>query len=291
MAALDLDHYEATGGMHEALSRHADEIFDALPSDPHRTAAARIFKALTERGPDGRGIRRPTRLDRLVAIAAVEGSIVQRVIEAYRAPGVTFLMPPVSAALDDSAVIDISHESLMRVWRRLRGWVEEEAQSARIYRRLHETADLHAEQRAGLYHDPDLQIARSWREVSGPNAAWADQYGGGFDEAMAFLDTSREAAERAETQREAARQHELERAGSSPAAQARVARLFKRFAAGLAVALCLAVATDGLGAFAAAGSRAAGAGGETAGGRRQRNARSPKTRKRRPRLMGWCNSF
>ncbi|MFI5357987.1 MAG: AAA family ATPase, partial [Opitutales bacterium] len=242
VAALDLEHYEATGGMHEALSRHADEIFDALPSRPHRTAAARIFKALTERGPDGRGIRRPTRLDQLAAIAAVEGPIVQRVIEAYRVPGVTFLMPPVTSALDDDAVIDISHESLMRVWRRLRGWVEDEAQSARIYHRLRETAGLHGENRAGLYHDPDLQIARSWREASAPNSAWAGQVGGGFDEAMAFLDTSREAAERAETEREAARQRELERALQLAEAQARVARLFKRFAGGLAAGLCLAVA-------------------------------------------------
>src|SRR5205085_11863329 len=106
---------------------------------------------------------RPTCLDQLVEIAAVEDGIVRQVIEAYRAPGVTFLMPPVSSALDDGPVIDVSHESLMRVWRRLRGWAEEEAQSARIYRRLHETADLHAEQRAGLYHDPDLQIALPWR--------------------------------------------------------------------------------------------------------------------------------
>jgi hypothetical protein len=212
-----------------------------LPSDPHRTAAARIFKALTERGPDGRGIRRPTRLGQLVAIAAVDESIVHQVIEAYRVPGVTFLMPPVPSALDAGTVIDISHESLMRVWRRLRGWVEEEAQSARIYRRLHETAGLHAEKRAGLYHDPDLQIAGSWREVSDPNAAWAEQYGGGFAEAMAFLDTSRAAAERAEQEREAARQRELERARQLAAAQMRVAGLFKRFVVGLAVGVCLTV--------------------------------------------------
>jgi hypothetical protein len=245
---LDLEHYEATGGMQEALSQHADEVFAALPSEPHRTAAARIFKALTERGPDGRGIRRPTRLGQLAAIAAQTSEVSEtsevcrQVIEAYRAPGVTFLMPPVTSALDDSTVIDLSHESLMRVWRRLRGWVEEEAQSARIYRRLHETAGLHAEKRAGLYHDPDLQIAWSWRDVSGPNVAWAEQYGGGFAEAMAFLDTSRAAAERAEQEREAARQHELERARQLAAAQGRVARLFKRFAVGLAVGVFLTVA-------------------------------------------------
>jgi formylglycine-generating enzyme required for sulfatase activity len=239
---LDLAHYEATGGMREALSQHADEVFSALPSEQHRTAATRIFKALTERGPDGRGIRRPTSLGQLASISAADEVIVHQVIEAYRAPGVTFLMPPVGSALGEGTVIDISHESLMRVWRHLRGWVEEEAQSARIYRRLHETAGLHAEKRAGLYHDPDLQIAGSWREVSGPNAAWAEQYGGGFDEAMAFLETSRAAAERAEQEREAARQRELERARQLAAAQARGARLFKRFAAGLAVVMCIAIA-------------------------------------------------
>jgi WD40 repeat protein len=181
-------------------------------------------------------------MGRLVAIAAVEEPVVHRVIEAYRAPGVTFLMPPVPSALEDDSVIDISHESLMRVWGRLRGWVEEEAQSARIYRRLHETAALHAEKRAGLYHDPDLQIALSWREANGPNSAWAAQYGGEFDETMAFLDASREAVEREERQREAARQLELERARQLAESQAKVARLFKRFAAGLAAGLCLAVA-------------------------------------------------
>ena len=241
-AAIDLEHYEATGGMHAALSRHADEVFDSLPSETHRLAAARIFKALTERGADGRGIRRPLRLKALEPIAGAEKYVTREVIDAYRAPGVTFLMPPASAGLADDSVIDVSHESLMRVWDRLRTWVEEEAQSARIYRRLHETAALHSEKRAGLYHDPDLQIALSWREQTGPNAAWAELYDGGFDAAMRFLDQSREAAQREEKEREAARQRELERAQKFAEAQAKVARLFKRFAGSLAVGLCLAVA-------------------------------------------------
>src|SRR5262249_8581264 len=69
---LALEPYERPGAMHEALSRHAAEAFAPSPSAPPRTAAARVSKALTERGPDGRGIRRPPRLGQLVAIAAVE---------------------------------------------------------------------------------------------------------------------------------------------------------------------------------------------------------------------------
>ncbi|MCF7763807.1 MAG: AAA family ATPase [Verrucomicrobia bacterium] len=209
---LDLEHYEATGGMHQALSRHADEVFAALPSDAHRTAAARIFQALTERGSDGRGIRRPTRLNELVRIAGVEAHVAEAVIEAYRAPGVTFLMPPAGVPLVDSTVIDISHESLMRVWVRLRGWVEEEAQSVGIYHRLTESAALHEVGKAGLYRDPELGIALAWRQETRPNAAWADQYGGRFDRAMAYLEHSRTEAGREEQEREAARQRELQQA-------------------------------------------------------------------------------
>ena len=59
---LDLHHYEAVGGLQEALSLHADEAFAELPDDRHRVIARKLFQALTERGADNRGIRRPTRL-------------------------------------------------------------------------------------------------------------------------------------------------------------------------------------------------------------------------------------
>ncbi|NIP98457.1 MAG: hypothetical protein GWO24_35635, partial [Akkermansiaceae bacterium] len=45
---------------------------------------------------------------------------------------------------------------------------------------LLETAFLWKEGQAGLYHNPDLQIAHSWFEDEKPTAEWAEQYGGGF---------------------------------------------------------------------------------------------------------------
>ena len=83
-------------------------------------------------------------------------------------------MPGDEVDSKDDTVIDLSHESLMRVWQRLRRWVDTEAQSARIYKRLVDTADLHAEGKAGLYHNPDLEIALAWRENEDPNEAWAN---------------------------------------------------------------------------------------------------------------------
>ena len=177
---LDLEDYRAIGGMGKALSIHADEIFDTFTDKGIRETATRMFRAITEKGDDNRGIRRPLRLQQLADITNHSIEEVRSVVDPYRQQGVTFLTPPSSRELDPKTVIDISHESLMRVWGRLRNWVEEEAQSARIYRRLVDTSSLWKKEEAGLYHDPDLQIAQSWRDQYQPNKDWADLYGGGI---------------------------------------------------------------------------------------------------------------
>jgi WD40 repeat protein len=244
---LDLRHYERVGGLQEALSLHADEAYAELADDQHRRLGCKLFQALTERGSDNRGIRRPTRFDQLCAILDARPAEVAAVIEAFRQVGRTFLMPMPEVALTAHTVIDISHESLMRVWQRLRAWVEEESQSARIYRRLADTALLHQEGKAGVYHDPDLQIALSWRERTQPNAAWAERYHTGFEVALAFLDQSGLEARAAENAREIARQRELEQARMLAEAQRqrleqqqRSARKLRGMIAGLAVVALIA---------------------------------------------------
>ncbi|MBC8347042.1 MAG: hypothetical protein H8E24_00275, partial [Verrucomicrobia bacterium] len=210
---LDLDHYEATGGMQEALSRHADEVYDELSTDEDRKYCEKIFKALTERVSEGRGIRHPMAMGELAEVVGVDDPRkLLPIVEAYRAAGRTFLMPPDSIELGPKVVVDISHESLMRVWGHLVHWVDEEAQSARIYRRLADTSLLFKENKAGLYRDPDLQISLAWRDQNNPTEAWADRYYPGFIGAMAFLEQSHETAIADEKAKEEARKRELEQA-------------------------------------------------------------------------------
>ena len=210
---LDLEHYEATGGMQEALSRHADEVYDELPTDEDRKYCEKIFKALTERVSEGRGIRHPMAMGELAEVVGVDDPRkLVPIVEAYRAAGRTFLMPPDSIELGPKVVVDISHESLMRVWGHLVNWVDEEAQSARIYRRLADTSLLFKENKAGLYRDPDLQISLAWRDQNNPTEAWADRYYPGFIGAMAFLEQSHETSIAEEKAREEARRRELEQA-------------------------------------------------------------------------------
>ncbi|MGH8589871.1 MAG: RDD family protein [Gammaproteobacteria bacterium] len=190
---LELAHYEEIGSMGRALNQHADEAFAALETPGQQKICEKIFKALTDLGTDPRGIRRPMKLGTLCDLVGGrdEESEVKAVIEVFRDPSRAFLMPPANEPLDPEKVIDISHESLMRVWEKLRNWAEEEAQSARRYRRLAETAILEAAGKAGLWSDPDLQLALDWQKEHSPTAAWANLYGGGFETAFAFLEKSR----------------------------------------------------------------------------------------------------
>src|SRR5689334_15459202 len=167
--AIGIEDYEAIGTMSEALSLHADEAFNELPDDRSRQIAEKLFKALTERGPDNREIRHPMRLSSICDVADASMEEVIAVIDTFRSGGRSFLMPPSEVSLQRDTIIDISHESLIRNWQRLRTWVNEEAQSARIYRRLAEAAVLHFEKMEGLLQDPWLQIAIDWYEESHAN--------------------------------------------------------------------------------------------------------------------------
>ena len=201
---LTVADYEAVGGFADALSRHADEAFEEL-EPARREAAEALFRALSERGHGGRDTRRPARLAEVAATAGVEPDALVPIVEAFRRPDRSFLAPAPPRPLAADTVLDIGHESLIRQWRRLARWVDEEAESAAIYRRLVETARLWREGRAGLWGSPDLDLALAWRGGRRLTAAWAARYGGDFELAMEFLDRSEEQRQAAEAEAERVR--------------------------------------------------------------------------------------
>lgn len=160
---LSLERYKKVGAMAEALSWHADEAFEELTKAEQKTAEV-MFRRLTEKGRDHRGVRRPTARAELVAVCGDEAA-VDRVIEVFGRPGRTF----VSMTVD--GVVDISHESLMRVWTRLAAWVEAEAESGRRYERLLESAAL-----GGTLKDPELSVVAMWWKRESPGAEWAKRW-------------------------------------------------------------------------------------------------------------------
>jgi len=208
---LDIPDYEAVGGLEQALARHADQLLGEL--DEHQRAIARrLFRCLAERGEDQRDTRRPARLGEVAASAGVAVAAVAAVVEVFRGAGRSFLMPPPPEPLGEDSVVDISHEALIRRWRTLNRWVNEEAEAADTYRRLADAAQRHARGEAALWRTPDLQLALDWRAREQPSAAWAARYGGDHGAALAFLEASERAWAREQRERLAAeRRHARQR--------------------------------------------------------------------------------
>jgi energy-coupling factor transporter ATP-binding protein EcfA2 len=189
---IDLRHYNSIGTLREALSMHANEAFDSL-SKREKEICEVMFKALTERGSENQGIRRPTKLATIAAIAGVNEEEVARVVDRFREPGRSLLMPPYGVKLESETVIDISHESLMRIWVRLKRWLDEESKAAEMYLKLSEAAERYQEGKAGLWQMPDLQLALNWREENRPTLVWGQRYNPAFERTMVFLETSEKA--------------------------------------------------------------------------------------------------
>jgi len=209
---VDIFDYEAIGTMRNALSMHAEEAYEEAGSDLRRKIVEQVFKALTDTFSDRRGVRRPTSVRELGAICEVPESDVISIIEIFRRPGRTFLMPPATVPLDSNSIIDISHESLMRCWTRLLAWAEAERVSAELYARLAEAATWFEEGKGGLWRNPELDLGLQWKRANRPTAAWAQRYGESFEGAMQFLERSAWERDQYLVKREAERKKKLREA-------------------------------------------------------------------------------
>lgn len=207
---MDLKHYNAIGTLREALSQHANEAFDSL-SKREQQICESMFKALTERGTESSGIRRPTKVGTIASIAGVAEEEVGRVVDKFREPGRNLLMPPHGVRLDTDTVIDISHESLMRIWTRLKSWLDEESRSAEMYLKLAESAERFQLGRAGLWKMPDLQLALNWQEENKPTLVWGQRYDPAFERTLVFLETSKKAYETEQRNKELLQKRALQR--------------------------------------------------------------------------------
>lgn len=187
---MDLRHYNAIGQISQALSLHANEAYDELTTN-ERIVAETLFKAITEKSQESQGTRRPSKIGLIAELAEVSEGEVITVVDKFRQSGRSFLMPSDQVQLTTDSIIELSHESLMRIWNRLSGWVDEEYESARMYKRVSEAAAMYQIGKTSLWRPPDLQLALNWQKKQNPSRAWAQRYDIAFERAIVFLDTSR----------------------------------------------------------------------------------------------------
>jgi len=198
---LTLEEYEATGGLQRMLNDHLEEAWDEL-DESQQALAGQLFRLLTEKTPEGHSIRRPVTFGEALNLPNATRENMLEMINVFRRSGRHFLMPPLSVELKDNTVIDITHESLIRQWKRLNDWVDAEAEHGLLYQRLENTALRYQQGEAALLSSPELEIALHWRETEKPSANWSQRYGDNFQSVMVFLEKSVQAKRTAEEQKQ-----------------------------------------------------------------------------------------
>lgn len=187
--AISKSDYDSVGTMANAMSMHANEAYEEL-SARGKLICEKLFKTITEKGTDNKGMRRPTKAKTIMSIAGCTAPELFEVVDKFRVPSRSFITPRHNNELTEDSIIDLSHESLMRLWDRLREWVEDEASSIQMYTRLSEASAMYQQGKTSLWRPPDLQLAINWRDQHKPTLAWAQRYDPAFERAMVYLRTS-----------------------------------------------------------------------------------------------------
>jgi WD40 repeat protein/serine/threonine protein kinase len=163
---LTIAGYEATGGVLGALGRRAEALYDEL-SPTARAVAHQLFLRLVTVDEDAAGdSRRRVRRSELSGLA-VDQRALDLVINQY---GTFRLLSFDSDPVTRGPTVEVAHESLLREWPRLRGWIDEQRDDLLLHRRVNTSA------REWIESDRDpsfalrgsrLEQAESWQARTG----------------------------------------------------------------------------------------------------------------------------
>lgn len=246
---LTASHYGIEGGLAQLLSDHADQVADSVaPADeelPDGRIVEDLFRALTDINADGQAIRRPQKLSQLVAVAGGDEASVRRIIDAFRAEGVSFLRPYGADAIAPDEYVDISHEALIRYWRRIAdpidGWLIREFKNGLVWRSLLVQADSFDRNHSNVLSPATSEEREKW--LKRRNAAWAERYGGGWDRVSRLIEASAAERERQKQEEleERRREEEARLRERELAEKTRRVRTLKRAVAVVLTLACVAI--------------------------------------------------
>lgn len=238
---IGIDDYAAAGELKGALNAHAESLLDSQRTQGHPGVPAsivrfglsvgrfgrlispglmerwteRVFRCLTA-VEGGHKVRRPTRLDRMFDIVGAldeeSKKQVRQVVKTYSHPDHAMLVWSGRELTGDS-VVDISHESLVEHWERLKGWVGAEADAASLYQGAGQDAVRKRRGAAARWRGQKLSEALGFIEKGPWNEAWAERLpdsGARFSEVKEFVQGEAAGQSAEEEEKEAQRARELE---------------------------------------------------------------------------------
>lgn len=215
---MTVDAYHRLGGIGTVLSQRAEEIYSGLGADD-RAASRRLFSRLIAAGDGTEDTRRRAKRSELANVSS-------GVLDAY---GVARLIAFDRDPTTREPTVEIAHEALIREWRRLRTWIDEDRDDMRVVRRLTASAaewDAADRDDSELYRGARLGAAEEWMAANPGEAN---------DLELAFMNASL-----------AARNVAREREHDQRQREARSNRRLRRLVAALASVLVVALVAAGL---------------------------------------------
>jgi hypothetical protein len=147
--------------------------------DKRKRIAEVMFRRLSLRDAELRYRRTPTPASMLCRLAACDRGELQAVIGPFSDPEASLIeLRPIEGS--DDQLVDLSHESLIRQWRQLKSWADDEAEKVRTFRELTAAAAAWAINKKSprfLRTGGELDVTRQWWDSNSPTKEWAASYG------------------------------------------------------------------------------------------------------------------
>ena len=129
---VTLEAHERIGGIQGAVARTAEELYASMDA-PGKEACRQLFLRLVTVGEDGSEDTRRRVLRTELTSVEVDPIVMERTIEILGAARlVSFDRDPATRG----PTVELAHEALIRVWARLRDWIDEGREDVRTHRRL-----------------------------------------------------------------------------------------------------------------------------------------------------------
>jgi len=211
--------YCEIGGIQSAIAHRAESIYTGFDL-VQQAITRRIMLRLVAPGEGTEDTLRRARKSELLPAgerAEATEAVIQTLADAR-------LVTTARDIATDEEQVDVSHEALIRGWRRLREWIDDDRAGLRAHRRLTETAREWEENNCDdyLYHGARLAEAEEWAETHSADLNPLE---------CEFLEASVELRDREAQEEELRRQRELEIAEwrrQAEAERAKVAEALQR---------------------------------------------------------------
>ena len=211
-----------TTSLDNVLDIHANRLYESAaseynrryPDNPIAIGAAKRSVALTfaclTRIDEGRGVRNRMTLGEITDIINnpdLDHVSLGRLLSIFRQEGNTFIRPFIFDEdevqdLDRDVVMDITHESLIRNWQRLKNWAWKESEYYETFIDFKKQLDRwvsHSKSGNFLLPVGPLGFFEKWYEECKPNAHWINRYQDQVEDKDASLKQSAEILEQSKT--------------------------------------------------------------------------------------------